>query len=414
MSSALPAPARPDDLAGLRQLLLRALRRWPAAVRDGAAAGVIAVLVLLVWPETYRAHAVVLPPQADNSGSIVAALLAQSGVTGVSLGSSGAMTSDLYMEILQSRSVRGRVIEALDLTQAYGLSDLPADQALASADQRLQSETSVGAALSGAVTIVVNTRTGPLPLFHPADREAARQRASRIANAYCDALNQSNVDRTRESAGLTRTYLQAQIDEARGELESWTKQLLDFQRAHGAIALEEQTRLAMEVSGDIRSNLLAARLELGLLRRTDSESSPRVRALRTRIDELEAQIRDLDGGSSPATPGGARPGATQSLLGPRLSELPEIGQQYAKLYAEVKIREVLTEILTQRMYEARLQESKDLPTIQVLDRATPPLGKAAPRRIMTVLVAGFLGALAGLGGALLLEELAARQRALAA
>jgi len=80
----------------------------------------------------------------------------------------------------------------------------------------------------------------------------------------------------------------------------------------------------------------------------------------------------------------------------------------------VKIREVLTEILTQRMYEARLQESKDLPTIQVLDRATPPLGKAAPRRIMTVLVAGFLGALAGLGGALLLEELAARQRALAA
>ena len=114
-------------------------------------------------------------------------------------------------------------------------------------------------------------------------------------------------------------------------------------------------------------------------------------------------MREMGGGSGQSTLRAADV-ATDSLFGPRFSELPEIAAEYAELYGEVKMREALVEVLTQRLYEARLQESKDLPTVQVLDRAVPPIGKAAPRRTVTVLLAAALGAMAGLVGIVLLEE----------
>lgn len=396
-------PAVRDELLGLRRLAVRARGRLPVALRSGGAAAVIAVLAMLVWPETYRSRAVILPPQSEGSGSLVATLLAQSGVPAVSLLGSGQLTSDLYVEILRSRSVADRVIDALGLVREYGLERLPEDRARESVYRRLQSEASARASLSGIVTLEINTKTGPFPLLQRRERERSRQRAAALANAYCDALNRSNLDRTHEGARLTRTYLEEQTREAQDELRTWGARLLEFQRKHGAIALEEQTRLAVEVGGDLRSRLLAARLQLGLLLRTDSESSPRVRALRTQIEELERQVREIGGA---ATEGTARSGGNDPLFGPRFSELPDVAAEYATLYTEVKMREALVEVLTQRLYEARLQESKDLPSIQVLDRAVPPNGKAAPRRTMTVLLAGVLGALAGLVGVVLFEEFA--------
>jgi len=56
----------------------------------------------------------------------------------------------------------------------------------------------------------------------------------------------------------------------------------------------------------------------------------------------------------------------------------------------VKIQEVIFELLTQQYEQAKLQEAKDTPTVQVLDSAVPPVKKSRPNRKAIVLMAGAL------------------------
>jgi uncharacterized protein involved in exopolysaccharide biosynthesis len=79
--------------------------------------------------------------------------------------------------------------------------------------------------------------------------------------------------------------------------------------------------------------------------------------------------------------------------------------RYAVLLREVKTQDALLDILTQQYYEAKLQESKDVSTVSVLDRAIPPIYKMAPKRTLTVLAATMLGGLVGIAWALFSGDL---------
>ena len=76
------------------------------------------------------------------------------------------------------------------------------------------------------------------------------------------------------------------------------------------------------------------------------------------------------------------------------SELPELGMQLARLMREAKIQEEVFKLITTEHELAKIEEAKDVLTIQVLDRAVPPDKKSSPKRslivILTTLVAFFL------------------------
>jgi tyrosine-protein kinase Etk/Wzc len=84
--------------------------------------------------------------------------------------------------------------------------------------------------------------------------------------------------------------------------------------------------------------------------------------------------------------------------------LPQAGLEIIRLWREVKVQEQVFELLTAQLEEARIRETRDTPTVEVLDHATTPLHKSRPKRWLVV-AAGFLVGLAGsVTAALLLER----------
>jgi uncharacterized protein involved in exopolysaccharide biosynthesis len=64
---------------------------------------------------------------------------------------------------------------------------------------------------------------------------------------------------------------------------------------------------------------------------------------------------------------------------------------------DVKIQEQVFSLLSAQYEEARINEARDIPTVEVLDPAIPPEGRAWPRRGLLVGIGGVLslcGALA--------------------
>jgi tyrosine-protein kinase Etk/Wzc len=76
-----------------------------------------------------------------------------------------------------------------------------------------------------------------------------------------------------------------------------------------------------------------------------------------------------------------------------IKDTPELALQLARLTRNLKIQETIYELLKQQYEQAKIQELKDTPTIQVLDKADIPQIKSRPKR--TIIAA--LGGMTSLG-----------------
>ena len=88
--------------------------------------------------------------------------------------------------------------------------------------------------------------------------------------------------------------------------------------------------------------------------------------------------------------GGTVIGLEKSNLFPVLAEIPELGVELIRLKREVEIQNTLFVFLTQQYEEAKIKESKDTPTVQILDYPKIPNLKSGPKRVITVLICLFI------------------------
>lgn len=363
-------------------------RRRTAAL-SGLGALVASVIVMLVVPETYRARCVVLPPRGDG-GSSLATMLSATAARGFTTLGSITLSSDVFVEILNSRTAAVAVIDSLGLLAEYGLEGMPREQAIEKALGILTTRVSSGKALNGVITVRAEHRTGLFPMFNRDDRENARMRCAGIANAFVYELNRINIEKNTSGARSARLYLEDQIERTRADRTDAADRLIRFQRVHGAVSLEDQARVTLEAAGRLQAEILARRLDLRLALQTESESSLRIRSLRSEIEAMEGEYRTLHGSMDGETADSA-----SSAMIPIL-ELPELSFRYSEVLRELRTQDLLMEVLLQQYYEARLEESRDTPVVQILDPAVPPVGKALPRRTLTVFLATFFGGAAGL------------------
>jgi tyrosine-protein kinase Etk/Wzc len=98
-------------------------------------------------------------------------------------------------------------------------------------------------------------------------------------------------------------------------------------------------------------------------------------ALRSKLEQLREQYNKMEMGS-------------QDYL-VSFKEVPQLGRELASLLREVKIQNEVYLLLQQQYYKEKIQENRDLPTIEVLDAAIPPQKPVGPRLIYSTVLAGF-------------------------
>jgi len=98
------------------------------------------------------------------------------------------------------------------------------------------------------------------------------------------------------------------------------------------------------------------------------------------VEELDRQNKRLSAGQATSK---------RLFLENRLKEIEERFSRIESMSAhEARIQEVLYELLVREYELAKIEEAKNMPTIQVLDEAVPPMRKFEPRRRQMVTTAG--------------------------
>jgi len=106
-----------------------------------------------------------------------------------------------------------------------------------------------------------------------------RQLAADVANAYVEALDQVNQEKAVSRARNSRIYIESQLAQTLDKLTQATRRLANFQQQNQAVSLEDQTKSAIERAGELKGQIIAKEVQLGVLRQSMKSANPVVEKL---------------------------------------------------------------------------------------------------------------------------------------
>jgi len=347
-------PPGPDEQTiELGALWERLRSRAPRVAAVTGAATVVAIVVALLLPSWYRASASLLPPGDEDSGFGLSSLLKGIGVPGVKVPVQ-AQPADVFVEILKSRRVNEEILRRFDLRTRYK-KKLTAD-----ALRELATHTRFSVDDAGII------------LIEAEDRDP--QHAAELANGYVDVLDRFNREVRMTKGRRTREFVGERLAATEKQLHDAEESFAQYQAAHKTPPLSPDAASALSSIAGMYAQREALQVRLGIIQGYTQGSSDEA-------TQLHAELAQLDR---------------------RLQEVPETGIASLRLLRDLKTNEQLRALLTAQYEQARIDEVRDVSTLEPLDVAAPPERRARPKRALVVLTGFVLGL--GAGAALALFE----------
>lgn len=330
-------------------------------------------LVAFLLPKQYESTARLMPPD-QQSGTAMATMALASKLGGLGTLGGGMVglksPGELFVGVLQSRTVQDDLIARFELRKTYGV------RYWEDARKSLTRHTDVSEdRKSGIITIKVNDKNP--------------RRAASMCEEYVAELNQLINQLTTSSAHRERIFLEERLDEVKHELGGAEDDFSQFASKNAAINIPEQGKAMMQAAATLQGQLIAAESELEGVRQIYTDNNVRVRAMEARVSELRRQLNKLGG-----KPGNEEASGSESFY-PSIRKLPLLGVAYADLYRQEKIEETVFETLTQEYELAKVEEAKEIPVVKVLDPANVPEKKSFPPRLLVMILGTMFGLAVG-------------------
>lgn len=306
----------------------------------------------------------VLPPEKENEMSNLGTLLSSQDFSGlISTGVSNA-NSQLYLQILMSRSASVYVVRKLGLENYFNSNNIY------QAAHKLEDHINAEVTKEGIIKFTSEVSTPFFPVF--SNKDSVRILSAEISNSFIEGLDKINRQKLSSKAKKARIYIEEQLQKTRTKLDSVENMLMVFQRSNKAVSLPEQVNAAIDAAAKLKAEIMKTEVELGLLEPNLREDNKTLLALKNKLQNLREQYSKMEMGSQ------------DYLLA--FKEVPELGKQLASLLREVKIQNEVYTMLQQQYYKEKIQENKDLPTVEILDEAIPPLKASSPRIVFSTIL----------------------------
>jgi uncharacterized protein involved in exopolysaccharide biosynthesis len=207
--------------------------------------------------------------------------------------------------------------------------------------------------------------------------------AANVANACAEELDGVNQEKSVSRAKNSRIYIESQLAVTEKNLAEKTKLLVEFQQKNRAVSLENQMLASIRQVAELKGQIIAKEVQIGVMKQSMKATNPLVIRAQNELNELNRRYNELQYGAD------AEEKKDQEFYLP-FADVPELGLQLAELTRDVSVQETVWELLNQQYYQAKIEEARDTPTVQALDRAIPPERRSFPKRKLMVVVAGLV------------------------
>ncbi|NLW18466.1 MAG: hypothetical protein GXY81_02120 [Candidatus Cloacimonetes bacterium] len=329
-----------------------------------AVVSVAAIVYSLLTPQIWSSGASFYVV-GDQSTGLPFDIKGLGGLTSSLLSADNSQSAINSVSAMKSREFSEGVIRRFDLIKYYKITENDSLKAMDLALKKLRKKTmSIGYNTSTSlVTVSAETK----------DRRLSKD----IVDYYLAQLDVYNREQKVTKGRMNREFLEHRVQDTRAEVDSLLLAVKDFQTKHNAIDIETQTASLIGSYADVISAKMQADIELDLARKNYAADSPIVADLKARSEALGRQIRELEAGSTAVKP--------RYLID--IASLPNLGNQYAQLKLNLAIKEKVFEFLYPQYEAARLEELRDMPTLEILDSPRESGMRVRPKRALLCVIA---------------------------
>ncbi len=336
---------------------------------------IIAAGISLVLPKSYHGTTTILPPVDDTGAFGISSLISNLPIR--NLGAFGAAAEGTYnfLAILNSRTLMTSAVKKFKLVDKYKSKNLE------EAVKTLRKNIKISVNNDGTITLIAETST---PFFSTREQVEEERVLSRdLANHFASELDIINKQLKTARAKSNREFIESRYLQNIADLAKAEYRLKQFQEENGTVALPEQTAASISVIAEIQSQIMTKEIEMKAITKTMGINHTSLIQLKNQHAALVEQLENMAGQTQKTNDK-----SVDIFL--KLDIIPELGLQYARLLREVMLQQKILEFLLPQYEQAKIQEAKDTPTVQVLDEAVLPIKRVKPKRAFFVFFWAFL------------------------
>jgi capsule polysaccharide export protein KpsE/RkpR len=310
----------------------------------------LSTLVAFLMPDYYSGVTSFLPPQQTTSlaNSTLGQLAPLMALAGKDIGLKNP--SDLYVSLLQSRTVEEAIINKFDLQEIYG------ESKISEARKKLEKRTTVVAGKDGIIRLEVEDKD--------------QHRAVLIAGEYTRMLYKMNQKFAVTEAAQRRIFFADEMKKAKDDLADAEVALKKTQESTGLFQLDSQAKAIISSVATLRAQIAAKEVELHSMEVFSTSSNPEYSLMQQQIAGLREQLHKAEN-SSVAGNG--------NIMVPTGS-VPAVGLEYMRRYRDVQFYQAIFELLAKQYEIAKVDEAKTAPVLQLVDQPSLPDKISSPKR----------------------------------
>ena len=344
----------PDEGVDLVAVVAAVLREWRIGLAVFLIVSALGALYVRSLKAKYVATATFLPSQSQTQSQALSSIFSPRG------------PGNLYLGLLQSRSVQDNIIERNHLLSVFGTTSHEAARGI------LASKSTFVEGGDSIITIFV--------------RDENAGQAALLANAYLQGLQDLSDKMAQSQTAQTRSFFDRQLEQQRAQLDQSEENFAKLQERTGQVAPGSQAAEGIGNIAGLRAQVDGLNVLLASLRQSETEANPEVQRVRSQIAQLQIQERALETGSSNIATGTATPA----------NRIPAVTLQLNRAQRDIADHAALVHSLNTQFESARLGEDFSHAAIEIIDRAYAPEHRAWPPRqnyYIGTLVLGLFAAL---------------------
>lgn len=319
------------------------------------------LMIFFFVEEKFDSTATIVPSQ-ESSISGIAGMLGGLGDLPFGIGGGESPEVGLYNTILQSRTLIDDVTEKFNLWEVYKLNKTKPKQV------KNMRET---------VSDIIKTEETDDGSYVITVRTPNAQLSADIVNYLIDYLNRKVIELKVDKSKNNRVFLEERLADVRMRLKQSEDSLKLYQQATGIFSPEEQIKGLLTAYSTLEQDLFVKKMQQEVLGEIYGKNSPQMKKTNLEVDLFEKRFNSLK-----------RNGQSNSVFIP-YNSIPEKAIDYYRYFREVEINQSILKFILPLYEQAKIEEQKTLPILQVIDNAIPAEVKSFPPRAILTLLVGF-------------------------
>ncbi|MBX3043471.1 MAG: hypothetical protein KIT33_05085 [Candidatus Kapabacteria bacterium] len=322
---------------------------------------IAAIVSVLFLENEYKATTNVVPPQSgsmmDNALGSISGALKDIGLT--KLGGSGGDSYD-FIVVLESRTVKDSIIHEFNLPKIY---DIP-DTIMSLVREKFEENLEINYEREGNYTVSI--------------WDTDKNRAAEMANRYIEIANNVAVKLYREEVAMNKKNMEDRMTDTDSTIRAISDTLEKFSRRTMMFYPTEQAAALSKSLAELKSEEIKYEMFVDYYSKLYGDDDYVTQSIKGLKDKMSSKIAEVK----------TKPGFAGNFS---LDEAAGEGIEFMRLYTELETYSKVKAFMLPMIEKNKLDETKKMKNLMVLDYAIPSDRKDRPKRSLIVAGSAFGG-----------------------